>query len=59
MCSTHSWINLEPIHYLILKSYAVNLEPIILFQLNSVEEAEVLNILRLSVSIKLDGEEKF
>lgn len=52
-------MNLEPIHYLILKPYAVILEPIMHFQLNSVEEAEVLNILRLSVFIKLDGEEKF
>lgn len=58
MCSTHS-CNLEPIHYLIFNSYAVVLEPIILFQFNSVEEAEVLNILRLSVFIKLDKEEKF
>lgn len=58
MCSTNS-CNLEPIHYLIFKSYTVILEPIILFWFSSVEEAEVLNILRLPVFIKLDKEEKF
>lgn len=58
ICST-LFCNLEPISYLIFKAYTVTLEPIVHFQFNSVEEAEVLNIFRLSIFMKLVKEEKF
>lgn len=58
ICFTLS-CNLEPISYLTFKAYTIALEPIVHFQFNSVEEAEVLNIFRLSIFVKLVEEEKF
>lgn len=51
--------NLKPISYHVFKAYALALELVVYALFNSVEEAEVLNILRLSIFVKLIKEEKF
>lgn len=51
--------NLKPISYHIFKAYALALELVVHTLFNSVEEAEVLNIFRLSIFVKLVKEEKF